>query len=64
MDKVTISVPETAKILGISRNFAYFLARTGQLPTLKLGRRLLIPRVALEELLRTSCTAPSANNRP
>lgn len=64
MDKATISVPETAKLLGISRNLAYELARTGRLPTLRLGRRLLVPRVALEELLRTGCTAPSTNNKP
>jgi len=54
MDKATVSVPEAAKIFGISRNLAYELARTGELPTLRLGRRILIPRVALEELLRSS----------
>ena len=52
MQKQTLSVAEAAKVLGIGRNFAYELARTGQLPVIKLGsRRLVVPRVALEKML-------------
>jgi excisionase family DNA binding protein len=47
----TLSVEETAKVLGISRSTAYELARTGEIPSLRLGRRLLVPRIGLTRLL-------------
>lgn len=50
-ERLCLSVPETAKILGISRGLAYELARSGQLPVVRFGRRLLIPRIALERML-------------
>ena len=47
----TYSVEEAGKILGVCRNSAYALAKSGELPTIRLGRRLLVPRDALERLL-------------
>jgi len=49
--RLCISVPEAAKMLGVSRNFAYELVRTNQLPVVKFGKRLLIPRILLEKRL-------------
>ncbi len=49
--RLCITVPEAAKMLGLSRNFAYELVKRGQLPVIRLGKRLLIPRVALEKML-------------
>ncbi len=46
-----LTIPETAKILRIGRNSAYEAARRGQIPTIKIGKRLLVPRNALERLL-------------
>jgi excisionase family DNA binding protein len=40
-------VTEAAELLGISRAFAYELAARGELPVLRLGRRLVIPKKAL-----------------
>jgi excisionase family DNA binding protein len=37
--------------LGISRGAAYTHARDGSIPTIKLGKRLLVPKAALEKLL-------------
>ena len=54
----TLSVPEAAKALGIGRSAAYEAARTGQLPTIKIGKRILVPVVALERMLR-ECANPS-----
>lgn len=48
---LTISVEEAARVLGISRGTAYSHARDGSLPTVRLGRRLLVPKAALEKLL-------------
>lgn len=50
-DRLTVSIEEGAAMLGISRALAYALVRKGQLPQLRLGRRVVIPRKALEELL-------------
>ncbi len=46
-----LTIPETAKILRIGRNSAYEAARRGQIPTIKIGGRVLVPRKALERLL-------------
>lgn len=48
---LTISVEEAARVLGISRGAAYTHARDGSLPTIRLGKRLLVPKAALEKLL-------------
>ncbi|WP_113675254.1 helix-turn-helix domain-containing protein [Vallitalea guaymasensis] len=53
--KATYSIPEAAKILGISRSLCYNLASKGELPVLRLGeRRMVIPRVALEKMLEST----------
>ena len=51
-DKLTLNISEAAKALGISRNLCYELARRGELPAIRLGKkRLVISRVALERML-------------
>lgn len=42
---------ETASILRISRGSAYEAARRGEIPTIRIGRRLLVPSEALEKML-------------
>ena len=51
LPRQTYTVPETAKILGIGRNQAYEAVRTKQLPSIRIGNRLLVPRAALERML-------------
>jgi excisionase family DNA binding protein len=50
-EKVTCTVPEAARILGISRNGGYEAAKRGEIPTIRIGRRILVPKAALERLL-------------
>ena len=50
-EKLTLTIEETAKLLGIGRNLAYDRVKTGEIPVIKIGRRLLVPRRALEKLL-------------
>ena len=45
----TLTIIEAAKILGIGRNQAYEAARRGEIPTIKIGRRILVPLAALEK---------------
>ena len=49
--RLTLTIDEAAKILGVSRNTAYEAARTGDLPIIKIGKRMLVPRAALERKL-------------
>ena len=47
----TVSVEIAGAVLGLSRASAYGLAKSGDLPTIRMGRRLLVPKAALEKLL-------------
>jgi excisionase family DNA binding protein len=48
---LTLTIPQVAELLGISVSKAYAAARIGQLPTLRVGSRVLISRRRLEELV-------------
>jgi excisionase family DNA binding protein len=50
-DDETISVEEAGRALGISRGLAYRAVHRGEIPTIRIGRRLLVPRIALARLL-------------
>jgi excisionase family DNA binding protein len=51
VERLTISVPEAGRRLGLGRNAAYEAAKRGELPVLKFGKRLVVPIAALERLL-------------
>ena len=51
---LTLSVPEAAQLLGLSSNHAWRLVQTGELPSLRLGRRVLVPRSALIDLVESA----------
>lgn len=51
LQRETLTIPETAKVLGIGVKTAYEAARSGQLPVVKLGRRLVVPRAGLDRML-------------
>ena len=50
-DDLVMTVEAAAKALHISRNLAYEAARDGRLPCIRIGRRLLVSRHALQRLL-------------
>ena len=56
--RVAISVPEAAARLGLGRNQGYEAARRGEIPTIRIGKRILVPLAALERML--SGEAPAA----
>jgi len=49
--ELVMSVPEAGRILRLSRNSAYEAARRGEIPTVRIGRLLRVPRTALEKML-------------
>ncbi len=56
---LVLTVVEVARELGISRGLAYEAVRLGQIPSVRIGRRVLIPRAALERLLAQNETSPA-----
>jgi excisionase family DNA binding protein len=50
-NRKTYDVEEAGRLLGIGRNQAYEAARRGDIPTIKMGKRLLVPKAALDRLL-------------
>jgi len=50
-ERLTYNVVEASRILGLSRNATYHACLTRQIPHLKIGKRILIPRLALERML-------------
>jgi excisionase family DNA binding protein len=53
-DRLVFSVAEAGELLGLSRAFAYELVARGELPVIRFGRRIVVPKAALLELLRSA----------
>jgi excisionase family DNA binding protein len=51
MERSTMTVEEAAVVLGISRTSAYECVRRGELRAVRLGRRLVVPRIVVDQLL-------------
>lgn len=51
MKKQTFTVNETASLLGLSRGSVYQGVMTGEIPSIRIGGRILVPKAALEKLL-------------
>ena len=51
IERLAVSVPEVAKMLGISRNSAYNAVAHKSIPSLRIGKRIIVPLAALERLL-------------
>ena len=62
-ESLTITIEDAARLLGISRGLAYEAARRGEMPVIRLGRRLLVPRAQLYELVGTSSFGKNGGTR-
>jgi excisionase family DNA binding protein len=51
MKRLTVTVEEFAALMGVSRNTGYTAVHNGDVPSLRVGSRIVIPRSALEELI-------------
>ena len=49
--RLCVTVPEAAKLVGISRNHCYELVKQGIIPSIRLGNRIVIPKIALDKKL-------------
>ncbi len=60
--RATYSVPEAAKRLGICRESAYVAVRNGEIPSIKIGGKILVPIEALEKMLETGTGTGTESN--
>ena len=54
VNRLTYSVEETANILGLGRTATYQGIEKGEIPGIRIGKRILVPRAALERLLENN----------
>ena len=57
LSPLTYLIEEAAQLLGIGRNHCYEAAKRGDIPSVRIGKRLLVPKAALDRLLRASESA-------
>ena len=48
---LTYEVPEAGALMGLSRNGSYDAANRGEIPTIKIGRLLKVPKAAFHRML-------------
>jgi len=56
-ERLVFSVAEAGQLLGLSRAFAYELVARGELPVVRFGRRIVVPKAALLELLGSASSS-------
>jgi excisionase family DNA binding protein len=57
-EHVVLTVEETARMLRIGRSAAYAAVHAGEIPAIRVGRKLRVPRRALEEMLSNGNGSP------
>ena len=50
--KLVFTVEEARKLLGLSRALMYQAVTSGVIPSIRIGRRILIPKALLEQMLK------------
>jgi len=58
--RLVFTVEVAAQLLGISRSFAYEAVQRGEIPSMRIGRRILVPKAALERFLAASGGSPKS----
>jgi excisionase family DNA binding protein len=56
---LTMTVEDAAAALGIGRTSAYAAIARGELPCIRIGRRVVVPRPAMERLLTGAANVPT-----
>ena len=69
IERLATTVPEAGKALGLGKSASYEAARRGDIPTVRIGKRLLVPLAALKRMLEVTPgtlteTEASATSKP
>ena len=62
-EKIRYTVLEATQLLNVSCNFVYELARLGEIPVIKFGKRKLVPKVKFDRMLGCYQESESLNER-
>ncbi|MBA7471241.1 hypothetical protein ES707_06544 [subsurface metagenome] len=62
--RLTVSVDECAKLLGISRGLCFQMVHEGKIPHLRFNKRILIPKWAMERLLQEPQEPATSHQQP
>lgn len=57
-ERLTLTVKEVQKLLGLSRGLVYQAIETGEIPSVRVGRRILIPKASLNRFLESKINEP------
>ena len=50
-ERLTLTVDEAAALLGVHRLTVYAAVKSGEIPSIKIGSRILIPKAKLDDML-------------
>ena len=50
-ERLVFTVEEARRLIGLSRGLMYDAIHRGEIPSMRIGRRILIPRAALQQML-------------
>jgi len=64
MTRQTISVRDAGKVLGLGANAAYRAVKAGDIPSIKLGGKIVVPLPALEKMLQGNQREENASLPP
>ncbi len=53
-ERLVYTVPEAGRLLGLGRGAAYAAAQRGDIPTVRIGRLLLVPKAPFHRLVGLS----------
>lgn len=56
-ERLVYSIAEAAELLNLSERSAYAAAKRGEIPVLKMGSRMVVPKAALDAMLAGTPTA-------
>lgn len=63
-DRMTLTVPEAGRCLGLGRNASYAAAQRGELPVIRIGGRLFVPIAAMDKMLAAAWQPPKEAAEP
>jgi excisionase family DNA binding protein len=63
-ERLVYTIPEAGRLLGLGRNAAYDAAKRGDIPTLRIGRLLLVPKIPFHRMLGIADSAKAVPSEP
>src|SRR5271169_4088055 len=58
-ERLVYTVPEAGRLLGLSRNGSYEAAKRGEIPTIRIGRLLLVPKIPFHRMIELVAPGPA-----